>query len=227
MEQSNERRVTLVSIQIGTPKAMDGAGARDDRAAPWTSGLFKVPVHAPVFVTTTGIVGDGQADLTVHGGPDKAVCVYPSGHFEAWRERPELADMGPGGFGENFTLGGVDEAEVCIGDRWRVGEILAEVSQPRQPCWKLARKWGLRQFADEVARSGRTGWYLRVREEGWVEAGVSLTLIDRPHPEWTIAAANAVMHGRPRDLDGAARLSALPALSASWRATLGRRTSRD
>ena len=222
-----ERDIRLVSIQIGEPQQLGDPGMVDAPGGPWISGIFKCPVASAVFVGSTGIRGDGQADTVAHGGPDKAVCVYSGDHFEAWRSRPELAAMAPGGFGENFTLSGADEDDVCIGDVWRIGPLLTEVSQPRQPCWKLARKWRLREFADEVARSGRTGWYLRVLEEGWVEAAAVLHLVDRPFPAWTVTAANAVMHGRPRDLEGGARLAALPALAASWRATLAKRTARD
>ena len=208
--------VTVVSIQVGRPQPLGEEG-----------GIFKRPVAASVFVGPAGVEGDGQADLTAHGGPDKAVCVYSSDHFEAWREVPELAALAPGGFGENFTIAGAAESGVCIGDRWRVGALLLEVSQPRQPCWKLARKWRFPGLPEQVVRTGRTGWYLRVREAGWAQAGAGMTLIERLWPEWTVAAANAVMHGRGRDRDAAARLASVDALSESWRTTLLKRTARD
>src|SRR5690606_6199783 len=113
---------------------------------------------------------------------------------------------------------------VCIGDTYEVGGAVVQVSQPRQPCWKLARRWRIRDLAARVQETGRTGWYLRVLREGEVTAGDSLRLIDRPYAEWTIARANEIMHERRDDRDAAGALAACPLLSASWRETLRRRT---
>ena len=123
-------------------------------------------------VTPTGIEGDGQADLVNHGGVDKAICVYPLAHYPHWQEMIGR-ELSPAAFGENFTVDGLTEADVCIGDTWRVGEdVLVQVSQPRQPCWKLARRWQRKTLALEVQESGKTGWYFRVLEEGTVQAGM-------------------------------------------------------
>ena len=216
-------RASLVSIQVGVPRQYGDALSSDPFERLWTTGIFKTPISGEVPVGPDGLIGDGQADLTVHGGPDKAICVYSGDHYPEWRQSPHLAAMGPGAFGENFTLEGVTEDEVCIGDVFAVGVLRLELSQPRQPCWKLARKWGLRDFTERVIESGWTGWYLRVRQGGTVAAGATLTLVARPHPEWTVRAANRVMHGRPRDRAAAATLAGVPALSESWRATLSKR----
>ena len=215
----------LVSIQVAVPRTFGVDGATDLFEKPWTTGIFKGPVDGPVHVGRTNLSGDGQADAVNHGGIDKAVCAYSGDHYEEWRRLPGLASMAPGAFGENFTLRGLAEPDVCIGDIWRAGEVILQVSQPRQPCWKLARKWGIRDFAEQVVRSGRTGWYFRVLREGWISSGAPMTLAERPSPEWTIASANGVMHGRPVDRQTSATLAALPALSASWRAALLRRTT--
>ena len=161
-----------------------------------------------------------QADLTVHGGPDKAVCVYSAYYYPGWRHTLGIDRFAFGAFGENLAIDGLDEQQVCIGDVWSVGDALVQVSQPRQPCWKLAMKWRRRTLTDEVVASGHTGWYFRVQREGLVAPGASVTLIERRHPEWTIAAANRVMHRRQGDTAALARLQAL---SASWRHTLERR----
>ena len=213
----------VASIQTGAPRTLGVEGASDPFERPWTTGIFKVPVTGPIYVGPTGLAGDGQADLANHGGPDKAVCAYSGDHYDEWRRLPDLSSMAPGAFGENLTLGGVAEADVCIGDIWSAGEVILQVSQPRQPCWKLARKWGIRDFADQVVRSGRTGWYFRVLRDGWIAAGTPLTLTDRRSPEWTIRDANRVMHGRPMDVEASSVLAAVPTLSSSWRGTLLRR----
>ena len=120
----------------------------------------------------TNLAGDGQADLTVHGGPDKAVYAYPHEHYARWAAELSRDDLEPGRFfGENLTTEGLDEGEVHIGDRFRVGTALLEVSQPRVPCYKLAIRMGDGAFARPFLASGRTGFYLRVVEQGDVAAG--------------------------------------------------------
>jgi MOSC domain-containing protein YiiM len=111
----------------------------------------------------------------------------------------------------------LDEAAVCLGDVYAVGEARVQVSQPRLPCWKIARRWEMRDLSARVQRSGRTGWYLRVLAEGRVAAGDAVALLERPHPDWTIARANAALYTRPRDAAEILGLAAVPALAASLR----------
>lgn len=213
----------LVSIQVGTPSARGREGAQDPADRTWSTGFFKSPVAGPVFLGATNLDGDGQADLVNHGGADKTVCAYPADHYPDWRRELDRPDLPFGAFGENFTLQAVTEADVCIGDTWRVGGAVVQVSQPRQPCWKLARRWGIKDLPARVIANGRTGWYFRVLNEGSVAPGQPLTLIDRPHEIWTIDRANRVMHHNHSDPDSAAELAALPELSSSWRSTLAAR----
>lgn len=216
----------LVSIQVGQPRAWGRAGAADPLDQPWESAFVKAPVAGPVFAGRLNLAGDAQADLKHHGGPDKAICVYPLDHYAAWTAVLGADTLPSAAFGENFSVSGLTEADVCIGDIWEVGAIAVQVSQPRQPCWKLARRWRLKDLAYQVQTLGRTGWYFRVLIEGLVEAGQPLRLRARPHPAWTVTAANAVMHARPpaRDPSAAAALAALPELSENWRRTLARMT---
>lgn len=211
---------TVVTLCIGTPRSLGRDDAPDPFDRSWTTGIFKMPVEDAVRLSRLGFDGDGQADPVNHGGPDKAACVYSADHYPDWRRTLAFDPFAFGAFGENLTVEGLDEQHVCIGDVWSVGEAVVQVSQPRQPCWKLARKWRRRTLTDEVASSGRTGWYVRVLQEGAVTAGATLSLVERPHPDWTIAAANRVMHRREGDT---AALVRLEALSASWRHTLERR----
>lgn len=178
---------TLYSVQVGMPRSYGSEDAFDPHDKPWMTGFFKTPVEGPVFVGSTNLVGDGQADLKNHGGVDKAVLAYSADHYPKWRDELRLPDMPCGAFGENLTVAGLSEQLVCIGDLFRVGEVLFEVSQPRQPCWKLARRWRMHELTGLVVNNGRSGWYLRVLSEGSVEAGMLVTLIERPNPSWPIS----------------------------------------
>jgi MOSC domain-containing protein YiiM len=216
----------IVSVQVGLPRSLGTADAADPMDRPWTTGFFKEPVAGPVVVGPTGLNGDGQADLVNHGGPNKAVLAYAAAHYPGWREELGRDDLPYGGFGENLTLAGLDESAVCVGDVWAAGDVLFEVSQPRQPCWKLARRWRVKDLALCVQRNGRSGWYFRVLRPGELSANVPLVLRDRPAPEWTVARANRLMHHDKHDLAAAAALLAVPALSASWRAALSGRLAK-
>ena len=214
--------VKLLSIQVGKPRTFGTPDASDPHDRQWTTGFCKETVSGPVTITKINLAGDGQADLKHHGGLDKAVCVYPREHWAFWKAEIAI-DLPHGGFGENFTTSGAVETDVCIGDVFRCGTALLQISQPRQPCWKLARRWGTKDLPARVERTGRSGWYLRVLEEGTVEAGNEIPLVERSHPEWTVAAANSVMHHRKTDWEAAQRLASCPALSGSWRSTLAQR----
>ena len=205
----------LVSLQVGLPERRGVEGSRDPRTTAWTSGIFKEPVEGPVMLRRLNFDGDRQADLEVHGGPDKAVLAYGDGHYPGWREELRV-DMKPGAFGENLTIRGLDEQSVCIGDTYEIGEARVQVSQPRLPCWKLARKWGLPDLPARVVKSVRGGWYFRVLREGHVTRGDRVTLIERPFARWTIARVfDAYIHGT--DAETAAALADCPLLAEGWR----------
>ena len=212
----------LLSIQVGMPRTIGAANAPELMDREWTSGFFKEPVGGPVGVTLTGLAGDGQADLKNHGGPDKAINAYPADYFPVWREELGV-EFSAGAFGENFTTVGALEKDVCIGDVFKVGGIVLQITQPRQPCWKLARRWRIKDLAVRVEQTGRTGWYFRVLQAGTVEAASELMLVERPCPQWTVAEANAVMHHRKNDWAAAGALAACAELSASWKASLAKR----
>ncbi len=185
-----------------------------------TSAIVKTPVDAPRAVRRLGIDGDHQADLSVHGGPDKAIHHYPRDHYEWWQDRlPGRDDLAsPGAFGENISTRGLTEGEVCIGDRLRLGTALVEVCQGRQPCWKQAHRLGDNRVVATMVKSGRSGWYYRVIEEGHVAAGDALVRIERLHPEWSIERVTGiVIAGRERDAATLRALAALPQLAEGWR----------
>ena len=198
---------------------------RTGKAVPYTrpgsmSAIDKQPVTSAVAVGELGLDGDEQGDRRVHGGSDKAVHCYTFAHYALWRaELPESAQallQQPGAFGENFSVSGLDENTVCIGDRWRVGSALFEVSQGRQPCWKLNDRFGVPDMARRVQDSLRAGWYLRVLESGHVSAGDDILLDSRPHPDWPLARILAAIRDRTRDPTTLRPILELP-LPPSWR----------
>lgn len=211
---------SLVSVQVGLPTRLGTPGAVDRQDRPWTTGFFKHAVAGPVWLGRTNLAGDGQADRRFHGGPDRAVLAYAAAHYPIWRVELGRPDFPEGAFGENFTVDGLDEGSVCLGDTFAVGEALIQVSQPRQPCWKVARRWRMRGLPARVQRTGRTGWYLRVLREGFVAPGLALVLLERPCPEWTVTRATETMRRRIHEPDAATALAACPFLSASWRRAL-------
>ncbi len=204
------------SIQVGMPQTIPG-----DK--PWTSGFLKQPITGPVWLGLTNLKGDGQDDVVHHGGPHKAVCVYPAAHYPYWHQTLDLPNLRGGDFGENLTIRELTERDFCIGDVCTVGDAVVQVSQPRQPCWKLARRWQIKDLAFQVQQTGRTGWYFRVLSEGMVAPGQSLEVAENPHPQWSIAVANEIMHHDKKNLQMAAQLASLPELSPSWRETLIKR----
>lgn len=175
---------TLASVLTGKARPYTRPGSM--------SSIDKQPRSGPVAVHAHGLEGDEQGDLRVHGGPLKAVHCYAWEQYAPWRA--ELAGHAqalallqqPGAFGENFSLQGIAEASVCLGDQWQVGSALFEVSQGRQPCWKLSDRFGVPDMALRVQTRLRTGWYLRVLRDGQVQAGDAVWLLARPHPDWPL-----------------------------------------
>lgn len=209
----------LVSINVGLPALLE----HDGREV--MTGIRKQPVGGAAWLSCSGLSGDGQADPVHHGGPDKAVCVYSADHAPYWRQRWGK-EVGDAAFGENFTVTGALETEVCIGDVVRVGGALLQVSQARLPCFKLALRHGLPSLPQEVQDTGFTGFYFRVLEEGTVKPGDALVCEARHPDRITVREGAAVMLSRKDDLPAARRLYAVDALADSWKATLAARIAR-
>jgi MOSC domain-containing protein YiiM len=217
--------VKIVSIQIGPAAEIHAGGSTEWWDKPWRSGFIKQPTAQPVWLSYQGLKGDEQADRANHGGVDKAVCVYPLEHYAHWQTVLGVPQLPFGALGENFSTADLLEEHVCIGDVYSVGDdARVQVSQPRQPCWKLARRWRRKDLASQVEQSGWTGFYFRVIRHGWVQAGDALELLERRCPNWTIRRCNDVMHHQKQDADAARKLSECPLLSASWRDALWART---
>ncbi len=151
--------------------------------------------------------GDGQADLDNHGGPFRAALGYGGDHYPIWREELARPDLPFGAFGENFTFSELTEETVCLGDVYVIGEARLQVTQPRQPCWKLARRWGMKDLTARVYEKGWGGWYHRVLQEGYVEAGMPVTLVERRYPQFSVFHVNALMNEWIDDPHAAAALA--------------------
>ncbi len=201
----------VVSINVGLPRAVEWHGETV------RTSIFKEPVAGRVRVERLNVAGDRQSDLTVHGGADKAVYMYPSEHYAFWREELPGVDLPWGAFGENITTEGLMEDGVHIGDQLTVGSTQFVVTQPRIPCFKLAIRFGRPDVVKRFLRSGRTGFYLAVAREGEVAAGDAITFIARDDPAVSVAeivslyAADAVNQNLLR------RASDLSALPEGWR----------
>jgi MOSC domain-containing protein YiiM len=199
------------------------------RAVPFSrpgsfSAIAKTAVDGSVAVGPEGLQGDEHGDPRVHGGVDKAVHLYAFEHYAAWR-----AELGPlrvldrpGAFGENLSTAGLTEDEVCLGDRIRVGTTLLEVTQSRQPCWKLNDRFGVPDMARRVQDTLRSGWYCRVLESGSLQAGDAIELVERPHPEWPLSLLMEMLYRRRLDRGLLALARALP-LVPSWQRLIERR----
>jgi MOSC domain-containing protein YiiM len=200
----------VVSIHIGkiAPLGPDGV----------PSAFVKQPVLGPVNVTQEGLTGDEQADLTVHGGFEKAVYAYSLSHYQAWRrEYPQHGlTLIPGGFGENLCLDGLEEADLCVGDVHQIGTSTLQVCQPRQPCFKLALRFKDKLLPKAMIRTGRAGWYYRVLKPGEIQVGDPVRLEHRPNPDFRFARlVEVISHGNPSK-DELERLQDMSGLATHW-----------
>ena len=203
------------------------------KAVPFTrpgshSAIAKQPLAGPVQVGAEGLAGDEQGDRRVHGGIHKAVHHYPYEHYLRWREQLGALSLleRPGAFGENISTQGLSEAQLCLGDVLRCGDVLLEVTQTRQPCWKLNDRFAIPDMALRVQRSGMTGWYYRVLEPGTLQAGQFLTLEHRPFPRWPLSRVLEVLYQRTLDQAALLELGELP-LVPNWQKLVERRLSQN
>lgn len=188
------------------------------------SGIFKSSVQVPVFLTFTNLKGDEQADLVNHGGVDKAVCLYSVEHLLYWEQRYNQP-FGYGGFGENISIQGLTEKDVCIGDVFKWGGAIVQVSQPRKPCYKLAERHQLKQLPLHILETGFSGYYVRVLEEGQVSVEDSFSRIERGS-EYSIADVNRLTFSedvKQRELED---LLLLNSLSTAWKESLAKKVSK-
>lgn len=200
----------LVSLNVGLP-----------RLVPWknrtvVTGIFKEPVTGPVVARYLNLDGDRQADLSVHGGADKAIYVYPAEHYEPWRRELKTPNLPWGMFGENLITQGFTENTVVIGERWQLGEAVFIVTQPRQPCYKLGVRFCRDDILRRFVRSRRTGWYVAVLREGAITAGDPI-LIERPADSLTVAAVADLLFAKAPNMAHLRLAATLPTLAEGLR----------
>jgi MOSC domain-containing protein YiiM len=212
----------VISVNVGRPRIVVWKGTQV------STGIFKSPVEGPIELDRVNLRGDRQADLSVHGGPYKAVYAYPSEHYPYWRQQFPQPDLGWGAFGENLTTEGLLEDALHIGDQLRIGSALLMVTQPRVPCYKITIRFDRDDMIKRFIKSNTSGFYFSVIEEGQLAAGDSIEIVHRDPAKVSVADINHLYYGTTRHgttqatdlLDRAVNLEALP---ESWRDHLRRR----
>src|ERR1041384_279090 len=201
----------IISVNVGLPRLVLRNGE------PVSTGIFKEPVAGRVMMRTLNLDGDRQADLSVHGGPEKVVYVYPSEHYDFWkRELPDM-DFPWGMFGENFTTTGLLETAINIGDRFRVGAAEVMITQPRMPCYKLGIRFGRSDIIKRFLASERSGFYLAVLKEGEVGAGDEFELLNQDGNDVKVVDITRLYTSEKHNADLLRRAIAVAALPESWR----------
>jgi MOSC domain-containing protein YiiM len=201
----------ILSVNISLPKEIDFEGQKI------TTGIFKEPVDRGVILRTLNLDGDRQADLTVHGGPDKAVYAYPIEHYEYWNKVFPTIEMPNGMFGENFTTEGLMEGEVRIGDVFRIGLSEVIATQPRMPCYKLGVKFGRMDVLRKFLASGRSGIYFKVSKEGEVRAGDTIEQIGKDTNRISISDIVRLYSSEKEDIESMRRAVKVQALPEGWK----------
>ncbi|MFZ1863207.1 MAG: MOSC domain-containing protein [Polyangiales bacterium] len=200
-----------MSVNVGMPRLIDTP------TGPVRTGIFKSPTEKRLRVRRHNLEGDGQADLSVHGGENKAVYGYPSEHYPTWAVELERDDLTPGQFGENLTTRGLLESEVGIGDIFKVGSAVLQVTQPRSPCFKLGIRMGDPKFIKTFLRSGRPGFYFRVVEEGALQAGDEIERLERGETGITVHELWDLTFGTADEPDRLRLAHTIPTLAPEWR----------
>lgn len=206
----------IVSVNVGKPQIIPYQGKE------LVTGIYKSPVSSSLYVSTTQLDGDGQADLTVHGGVDKALCVYSEEHYPYWEELLGRK-LEAGAFGENLTVRGFLETDVCIGDIYAIDDVIVQVSQPRQPCFKVGKRLEWAKTPIQMQETGFTGFYFRVLQEGYMSKDSQVKLVAKDSEGVTLAYANQIKYHDKMSKEGAERLVQTSALSESWKKSFMKR----
>ena len=210
----------VVSVNVGRPRTIEWNGES------FATGIFKAPVTERIAMRTVNLDGDEQADLRVHGGPEKAVYAYASERYPFWRHKLDRADLPPGSFGENLTILGLLEEDAHIGDRFRIGTAEVVVTQPRIPCFKLAAKFDRTEIVKEFLESGYSGFYLAVLREGEVGAGDAIEVVARDPQSVSIADLNRIYLHKEDGFALMRRAVQVEALAEGWREMFAKRLKR-
>jgi MOSC domain-containing protein YiiM len=207
--------ITLVSLQVGKVKTHHLSNGTE-----WTTAFYKDQSLTQAHIYPTHVDGDEQHHKKFHGGEHRAVLMYSADHYPLWQQEFNF-DFPYGAFGENFSVAGLDEDSVCLGDIYQIGDtVKLQVSQPRRPCNQIGQRWNMPSLSPAVTKTLRTGWYLRVLQEGVVSVGMPITLLERSYPQWTIRQSHHVYDNQKKDRKAAFALSQCEALEPTWREKL-------
>ena len=196
----------VLSVHVGSLQEMLRNGKKIQ------TGIFKQPTEGPIEVKRLGLEGDQQANKKLHGGIYKAICVYPSEHYDLWKEELGKPDLSFGDFGENLTTVGLMEGDICLGDRLRIGSVEIVVTQPREPCITLNARLDTKDLSARIRKSGRSGFYFSVEREGTIKNGDSIEYINRDENRVTVSDFNRIINGEPEIADIVFRASKIDAL---------------
>ena len=196
----------VLSVHVGSLQEMLRNGKKIQ------TGIFKQPTEGPIEVKQLGLEGDQQANKKLHGGIYKAICVYPSEHYDLWKEELGNPGLSFGDFGENLTTAGLMEGDICLGDRLRIGSVEMVVTQPREPCITLNARLDTKDLSARIRKSGRSGFYFSVEREGIIKNGDFIEYINRDENRVTVSDFNRIINGEPEIADIILRASKIDAL---------------
>lgn len=183
----------------------------DSNAQSWQSSYVKEP-QPQVWVGNIHLSGDSQTDIPNHGGANRVILAYGATNYPLWKSELDV-ELPYGAFAENFTVDGITEQNACIGDIYEVGDAIIQISEPRIPCWKISSRWGIKDLLQRVIETGRTGWFFRTLQEGYVEPGQSMKLIQRPYPRITVERINDALVHHKHDQENASEIAECTLLS--------------
>lgn len=219
--------IKLVSTQVGRVKSYGDKQSKEFLDKYWESASVKEAVEGRVFVGKTGLEGDEVADKIHHGGLEKAVFANSYENYKEWAEFLAIDTVPFGALAENLTISGLHESSVCLGDIHKIGSAILQVSQPRKPCWKIAKRWKNKKFTNEIYTTGLTGWYYRVLQEGFVEAGDEVNVVSQDESQVSILDANMAFANHIMHRDILEKILTIPSIALSYRMSITNRISGD
>lgn len=213
----------LISIQVGRIKSYGDKESKEFLEKEWESASVKEAVNGKVWVGKTGLSGDEVADKLHHGGVEKAVFANSYENYKEWCEFLGLDSIPFGALAENLTISGLHESSVCLGDIHKIGSVVLQVSQPRKPCWKIAKRWNNKKFTNEIYTTGLTGWYYRVLEEGFLETGDEVTVVSQDESNVSILDANMAFANPIKYRDILEKILTISSIAPSYKASVEKR----
>lgn len=217
----------ILSVQIGKVVTSGDENSSEFLSKEYTTASIKNPILGKVEVTKLSIIGDSVADTIHHGGVHKAVFANSINNYNHWKDFLNKEELPFGALGENLTFDTIDESNVCIGDIHKIGSVTMQVSQPRQPCWKISRRWEHNDFMKEIYNSGKTGWYYRVLEEGSFQSNDKVELISQLETKITILKANETLRDVSSNIKIAKQLLEIDCLAPAWLKSLNKKIEKN